>query len=68
VCDPVGLDYLSYVVKNLNIPFVAIGGIKEDNLAEVVKAKARTIAFVTEIVSNPDISGKIKSLRRIMGA
>jgi thiamine-phosphate pyrophosphorylase len=68
VCDPVGLDYLSYVVKNLNIPFVAIGGIKEDNLAEVVKAGARTIAFVTEIVSNPDIPGKIKSLRRIMGA
>lgn len=45
VCDPVGLDYLDYVVKNLEIPFVAIGGIKEHNLAEVVKAGARTIAL-----------------------
>ncbi|EGW39452.1 thiamine phosphate synthase [Desulfosporosinus sp. OT] len=66
VCDPVGLDYLNYVVKNLKIPFVAIGGIKEHNLAEVVKSGAQTIALVTEIVGNPDIPGKIKSLQRIM--
>lgn len=66
VCDPVGLEYLDYVVKNLNIPFVAIGGIKEHNLAEVIKAGARTVALVTEIVGNPDIPGKIKRLQRIM--
>ncbi|WP_461388948.1 thiamine phosphate synthase [Desulfosporosinus fructosivorans] len=66
VCDPVGLDYLDYVVKNLEIPFVAIGGIKEHNLATVLKAGARTVALVTEIVGNPDIANKIKSLQRIM--
>ncbi|KUO76418.1 MAG: thiamine-phosphate pyrophosphorylase [Desulfosporosinus sp. BRH_c37] len=66
VCDPVGLDYLDYVVKNLKIPFVAIGGIKEHNLAEVVRAGARTVALVTEIVGNPDIPSKIKRLQRIM--
>ena len=66
VCDPVGVEYLDYVVKNLKIPFVAIGGIKEHNLAEVVKAGARTVALVTEIVGSPDILGKIKRLRRIM--
>ena len=68
VCDPVGLDYLDYVVQNLEIPFVAIGGIKEYNLAAVLKAGARTVAFVTEIVGSPDILGKIKSLQRIMEA
>lgn len=68
VCDPVGLDYLDYVVKNLEIPFVAIGGIKEHNLADVVKAGARTIALVTEIVGNTNIPSKIKSLQRIMEA
>jgi thiamine-phosphate pyrophosphorylase len=66
VCDPVGLNYLDYVIKNLAIPFVAIGGIKEHNLAEVIKTGARTVAFVTEIVGSPDIPGKIKSLQRIM--
>ncbi|HUX46956.1 MAG TPA: thiamine phosphate synthase [Desulfosporosinus sp.] len=66
VCHPVGLEYLDYIVKNLDIPFVAIGGIKEHNLAEVIKTGARTVAFVTEIVGNPDIAGKIKRLQRIM--
>lgn len=66
VCNPVGLDFLDYVVKNLNIPFVAIGGIKEHNLAEVIKTGARTVALVTEIVVNPDIAGKIKRLQSIM--
>lgn len=66
VCDPVGLEYLDYVIKNLAIPFVAIGGIKEHNLAEVIKRGARTVALVTEIVGSPDIPGKIKSLQRIM--
>lgn len=66
VCQPVGLDYLKYVVNNLSIPFVAIGGIKEHNLAKVLKAGARTVALVTEIVGDSDISGKIKRLQRIM--
>ena len=66
VCDPVGLDYLDYVVKNLDIPFVAIGGIKEHNLADVIQAGARTVALVTEIVGNPDIMSKIKRLQFIM--
>ncbi len=66
VCDPVGLDYLDYVVKNLDIPFVAIGGIKEHNLAEVIQAGARTVALVTEIVGDPDIKDKIKRLQLIM--
>ena len=66
VCDPVGLDYLSYVVRNIDIPFVAIGGIKETNLPEVLKAGARTVALVTEIVGSKDIQGKLKSLQLIM--
>jgi thiamine-phosphate pyrophosphorylase len=66
VCDPVGLKYLDYVVKNLDIPFVAIGGVKEHNLAEVMNVGARTVALVTEIVGSPDITGKIKRLQRIM--
>jgi len=29
VCPAVGLEYLEYVVKNIDLPFVAIGGIKK---------------------------------------
>ncbi len=66
VCDPVGFDYLDYVVKNIDLPFVAIGGIKEDNLGEIVKRGAKCVAMVTEIVGADDIGEKIKSLRSKM--
>lgn len=67
VCDPVGLEYLDYVVHNLQIPFVAIGGIKEHNIAEVARRGARCIALVTEIVGAPDIVAKVRALRAAAG-
>ncbi|NPV26546.1 MAG: thiamine phosphate synthase [Firmicutes bacterium] len=67
VCAPVGLEYLDYVVKNIDLPFVAIGGIKEHNLAEVSGRGARCIALVTEIVGAEDIVAKVHSLRRKLG-
>lgn len=62
VCDAVGLEYLEYIVKNIDIPFVAIGGIKEGNIDQVVEKGAKCIALVTEIVGADDIQGKIKKL------
>lgn len=63
VVDPVGFEYLEYVAGNLDIPFVAIGGIKEHNVAEVVRRGARCVALVTEIVEAEDIGAKITALR-----
>ncbi len=66
VCDPVGLEYLDFVVKNIDLPFVAIGGIKEHNIAEVSKRGARCFALVTEIVGSEDIGAKVGALRAIL--
>ena len=62
VCDAVGLEYLDHIVKNTEIPFVAIGGIKEHNIDQVIDHGAKTIALVTEIVGSDDITEKIKNL------
>jgi len=62
VCDAVGLEYLDYIVKNTDIQFVAIGGIKEHNINQVVSHGAKSIALVTEIVGSEDIAGKIERL------
>ncbi|MCL6612127.1 MAG: thiamine phosphate synthase [Peptococcaceae bacterium] len=67
VCDPVGLEYLDFVVKNIDLPFVAIGGIKEHNIAEVARRGARCIALVTEIVGSADIVAKVGALRAAAG-
>ncbi|NLI13245.1 thiamine phosphate synthase [Pelotomaculum propionicicum] len=64
VCDPVGLEYLEFVVRNIELPFVAIGGIKEHNIAEVSRRGARCIAAVTEIVGAEDIIGRVRALRK----
>lgn len=66
VCDAVGLEYLDYVVQNVGIPFVAIGGIKEHNIAQVRQRGAKCIAMVTELVGSEDIVEKVKSIRRTL--
>lgn len=63
VMPPVGLGYLDYIVSHRQIPFVAIGGIKEGNVAEVIKHGATCICMVTEIVGSQNIGAKIQSVR-----
>lgn len=59
VCPPVGLEYLDYAVRNVRIPFVAIGGIKLHNLPEVLALGARCAALVTGITMSDDIAGTV---------
>ncbi|MFA6008568.1 MAG: thiamine phosphate synthase [Desulfobacteraceae bacterium] len=66
VVDAVGFDYLDYVVKNIPIPFVAIGGIKEHNAAELVNRGAYCLAMITELVAADDMIEKIKNIRNNM--
>lgn len=66
VCEPVGFAYLEYVIKNINIPFVAIGGIKVNNIAGVAALGATCISVVTDITMAQDIPGRINELRNNM--
>ncbi len=59
-----GLEYLSWVSKNISIPYVAIGGIKEENILEVKRAGASCFAMISEIVSASDIELKVKNIRK----
>lgn len=66
VSAAVGLDYVRYAAEYSKLPFVAIGGIKEHNLAEVVAAGAKTVAIVSDIVGAADIQSKVKSLKLLI--
>jgi thiamine-phosphate pyrophosphorylase len=66
VCEPVGFAYLEYVAKNYEIPFVAIGGIKEHNIKEVKQHGAKIVVLVTDIVGAHDIPAKIRSIRQTL--
>jgi thiamine-phosphate pyrophosphorylase len=63
VCAPVGLGYLDHVVRTCPLPFVAIGGIKEHNLDEVLAHGATTVCLVTEIVGAADIAATASRLQ-----
>jgi thiamine-phosphate pyrophosphorylase len=66
VCAPVGTQYLEHVVRTCPLPFVAIGGIKEHNIHEIVNRGAKTICLVTEIVAAEDIAGTVRRLRKVL--
>lgn len=59
VCAAVGLEYLDYAVKNVTIPFVAIGGIKLHNIDTVLSRGAQCVAMVTEIIGAENIAARI---------
>ena len=54
------------MVANITLPFVAIGGIKRHNIADVIAHGARCCAIVSEFVSAPDIPARIAEVRSAM--
>lgn len=66
VVAPVGFEYLEWVARNIELPFVAIGGIKVHNIAEVKRHGARCCALVSEFVGAEDISAKVLEARKAM--
>ncbi|MBD5641564.1 MAG: thiamine phosphate synthase [Desulfovibrio sp.] len=66
VVAPVGFEYLDWVAGNLDLPFVAIGGIKAHNIFEVARHGANCCALVSELVGAPDIGAKVAQTRAAM--
>jgi thiamine-phosphate pyrophosphorylase len=60
----VGFEYLDHIIQNYpEMPFVAIGGIKAHNAAEVARHGAKCMSLVTEITGAEDIGLKISEIR-----
>jgi len=69
-----GIARLKEIRESVNIPIVAIGGINENNLEEVLKAGADGAAVISAVVSAPDITeacrklkNKIESVKKRLG-
>lgn len=62
VCEPVGLEYLSFTLRSVNIPVVAIGGIKENNLDQVISCGAKTVCLVTAVTESADITAMVSKI------
>jgi len=60
---PVGLEYLDYLVQHYRIPIVAIGGIKQSNVADVIKHGVTCVVMISDIVGADNIGQRIKAIR-----
>jgi thiamine-phosphate pyrophosphorylase len=62
--EPLGVDYLKKVKSKL--PFSVMGGIKKNNLEELLRSGAKNIAMVTEITMADDIRKTVENLISII--
>jgi thiamine-phosphate pyrophosphorylase len=54
--EPVGVTRLAEVVRGVNLPVFALGGIDKENLAEVMETGVHGAAMISAILGEEDIS------------
>ncbi len=60
--EPVEIDKLKKVVKAVNIPVFAIGGMKEGNLEEVLNTGAYGVAMISAIMAAGDVKKETENI------
>ncbi len=63
---PQGIEKLAKVVRELEIPVFALGGIKEENIPEVLKTGVHGISMISAILRADDILEKTKKIVRLV--
>jgi thiamine-phosphate pyrophosphorylase len=65
---PVGLGLLEKVIKRIEIPVVAIGGINEKNVENIVRVGGKRIAMIRALAESKNLKKTVKVLRRKLGS
>lgn len=63
---PLGTDIISSLKAVLSVPVVAIGGINESNIQEVVEKGASAVAVISAVCSAPSPRQAVERLIRLM--
>lgn len=58
-----GLEYVRQAARLTQLPFMAIGGIRLENVAEVVASGARAVAVCSGITASDDPRGATRAMR-----
>ena len=65
---PVGIEALTAVCREIPVPVYALGGMKQENLAEVTTAGASGVAMISAILAQPDPEQAARSCLRRLAA
>jgi thiamine-phosphate pyrophosphorylase len=63
---PIGLSQIKKVHSDVNVPIFCIGGIKLDNLEEIIAAGAQRVAIVSGLLKAPDIIEYARACKRLL--
>jgi thiamine-phosphate pyrophosphorylase len=63
---PAGIKFIKEVKKIIKIPFVAIGGINEKNIGDVLEAGAKSVAIISAVVKGSGVEKECKKFRNII--
>ena len=64
--QPIGLKQIESVHRNVALPIFCIGGIKIDNLEQVIAAGARRIAIVSGLLKAPDVAEYARACKKLL--
>jgi len=64
--EPIGLQDIKQLHVDVQPPFFCIGGIKIDNLEQVIAAGARRIAIVSGLLKAPDIVEYARACKKLL--
>lgn len=59
VTSPHGIDGIKRIKGSISVPIIAIGGINQENVADVIMAGADGVAVISAITSAPDVKKAI---------
>lgn len=64
--EPIGLENIERVHAAVTLPIFCIGGIKIDNLGQVMAAGAKRVAVVSGLLKAPDIAKYARACRALL--
>ena len=64
--EPVGLQDIGQVHRDVSVPIFCIGGIKIENLEQVIAAGAQRVVIVSGLLQAPDIAKYARQARRLL--
>src|SRR5512132_2197303 len=64
--EPIGLQDIKQAHLDVNLPIFCIGGIKLDNIEEVIAAGARRVAVVSGLLKAPDVAAYASEAKRLL--
>jgi thiamine-phosphate pyrophosphorylase len=66
--SPIGLNHIAGVHEKVRLPIFCIGGIKLDNLRDVIAAGARRVVIVSDLLQAPRIAAAAQSAKQLLTA